>query len=90
MDLGANAQAPSQSASHSSFWLGLPPPGPVTGQVLNFSQVDLQMIPVPGVRDASELDSRTVRRYIRDEEAVTLSGPETVATAWYVTLDGSP
>jgi hypothetical protein len=48
----------------SGAWFDLPLPGPATDQVIDFTQVDLPMIPAPSVRRAPELLGSKVHGYI--------------------------
>jgi len=45
-------------------WFGLPLPGPATDQVIDFTHVDLPMIPAPNVRHAPELLGSKVHGYV--------------------------
>jgi Peptidase family M28 len=55
----AFAQAP------AAAWFGLPPPGPVTGQVLDF-KTTLPPIPPPSAKNAPDLDGQKAMQYVRD------------------------
>ena len=54
------------SAQTNEPWFGLPPPGPATEQVLDFTTVDLPMIAAPGVGADTELSGATAHHYVSD------------------------
>ncbi len=63
----AGGTAPEASPAASSVaWFGLPLPGPVTEQPVDFSHVDLPVIAAPSIDDAPELDGRKLKRYVED------------------------
>jgi Peptidase family M28/PA domain len=53
-------------SSVTSHWYGLPAPGPVTGQVIDFAAGDLPPIPAPEVGDAAELSGSLLRTYVEE------------------------
>ena len=62
----AEPAPPPASQTITAGWFGLPPPGPASDQVLDFSHLDLPMIPAPSVRDAPELEGHKVHQYVED------------------------
>ena len=76
------APAPQAADAAAGPWLGLPLPGPATGNIIDFSKGELPAIPPPDAKAAPELEGRKATQYIRDVVAFSYASRDAGDKTW--------
>jgi hypothetical protein len=78
----ATAGHAAEQSSTTPAWFGLPPPGPITEQVVDFSKVDMPVVGAPAVNRAPELAGDRLLDHIRHIVAFSYRSRDAGAQFW--------